>query len=338
MKIAVDAMGSDNYPVPDVEGAVQGAREFDVALLLVGKPDAIEAELARHDTAGLSIEVVPASQVIEMTDSPATAVRSKPDSSMVVGMKLLKQGRADAFVSMGNTGGMLAAAIFHLGRIKGIKRPALSTVFPTASGHTFILDIGANADVKPDYLPQFALMGSVYVERVLGVPNPRVGLVSNGEEESKGSEVVQAAHQLIKHMPGINFIGNVEGRDIPFGKADVVVTDGFTGNIIIKLAEGLGKMMKTMIREELKADPLSIVGGVMARRAFDRISERTNYARYGGAPLLGVDGIVIVGHGSSTAFAVKHAVRVARTAAEQKIVAAIREGLAATVPETAESE
>lgn len=338
MKIAVDAMGSDNYPVPDVEGAVQGAREFDVALLLVGKPDAIEAELARHDTAGLSIEVVPASQVIEMTDSPATAVRSKPDSSMVVGMKLLKEGRADAFVSMGNTGGMLAAAIFHLGRIKGIKRPALSTVFPTASGRTFILDIGANADVKPDYLPQFALMGSVYVERVLGVPNPRVGLVSNGEEESKGSEVVQAAHQLIKHMPGINFIGNVEGRDIPFGKADVVVTDGFTGNIIIKLAEGLGKMMKTMIREELKADPLSIVGGVMARRAFDRISERTNYARYGGAPLLGVDGIVIVGHGGSTAFAVKHAVRVARTAAEQKIVAAIREGLAATVPETAESE
>ncbi|HBY98058.1 MAG: phosphate acyltransferase PlsX [Ardenticatenaceae bacterium] len=335
MKIAVDAMGSDRYPAPDVEGALRGAREYGVALLLVGKPDLIETELTRHDTSGLAIEIVPASQAIEMTEAPANAVRSKPDSSMVVGMKLLKEGRADAFVSMGNTGGMLAAGILHLGRIKGIKRPALSTVFPVITGHTFILDIGANADVKPDYLAQFALMGALYAERVLGVPNPRVGLVSNGEEEVKGSEVVQAAHQLIKAMPAINFIGNVEGRDIPLGTADVVVTDGFTGNVIIKLAEGLGKMMKAMIREELKADPLSMLGGLMARRAFDRISERTNYARYGGAPLLGVDGVVIVGHGSSTAFAVKHAVRVARTAAEQRIVAAIRAGLEAAVPEAA---
>lgn len=330
MNIAVDAMGSDNHPVPDVEGAVQAAREYGVSILLVGKPEVIERELARHETAGLSIEIVPASQVIEMREHPASAVKNKPDSSMVVGMNLVKEGRAAAFVSMGNTGGMLAAAIFRLGRIKGIKRPALSTVFPTMKGHTFLLDIGANADVKPEYLAQFALMGSVYAERVLGVPNPRVGLVSNGEEETKGSELVQAAHALLRQMPGINFIGNVEGRDIPLGKADVVVTDGFTGNVIIKVAEGFGKMMKSMIREELKGDPLSMVGGLLAKRAFDRISERTNYARYGGAPLLGVDGIVIIGHGSSTAFAVKNAVRVARAAVQQDIVTAIREGLIAT--------
>jgi glycerol-3-phosphate acyltransferase PlsX len=337
MKIAVDAMGTDNHPEPDVEGAVAGARIYEVPILLVGQPEVVERELAKHDISGLDIEIIPASQVIEMDEHPAQAVKSKPDSSMVVGMKLVKEGKADAFVSMGNTGGMLAAGIFQLGRIKGIKRPALSTIFPTIPGYTFILDVGANADVKPEYLAQFALMGSLYSEHVLGVERPKVGLLSNGEEESKGNELVLEAHQLLKAIPNINFIGNIEGRDVPLGKADVVVTDGFTGNVLVKMSEGLGKMMKHIIQTEIKADPLSMLGGLIAMRAFNRIKAHSDYSKYGGAPLLGLDGIAIVGHGSSNAFAVENAVRVARSAVENNIVEAIRSGLAASSPAGAAS-
>ncbi len=326
MKIAVDAMGGDHAPAAPVEGAVLAAREYGVTVVLVGRPEAIEPELARHDTSGLSVEIEPASQVIGMEEQPALAVRSKPDSSMVVGMKLLKAGHVDGFFSAGNTGGMLAAAIFHLGRIKGIKRPALSTIFPTAHGHCLLLDVGANAEVKPEFLVQFALMGHVYASRVLGVHAPRVGLVSNGEEETKGTPLVQEAHRMLKQADEINFIGNVEGKDIPAGLADVVVTDGFTGNVIIKLAEGLGSLMKQLIREELTRDPLSMVGALLSKRAFDRLSRRTDYSVYGGAPLLGVNGVVIIGHGRSNPVAVKNGVRVAKTAVEQEVVATIRDG------------
>ncbi|MDQ7029423.1 MAG: phosphate acyltransferase PlsX [Ardenticatenia bacterium] len=326
MRIAVDAMGGDHAPAAPVEGALLAAREYGVSVVLVGQPEAVERELARHDITGLSVEIEPASQVIEMDESPALAVRAKPDSSMVVGMKLLKAGRADGFFSAGNTGGVLAAAIFHLGRIKGIKRPALSTIFPTMTGHCLLLDVGANAEVKPEFLVQFALMGHVYADRVLGRPAPRVGLVSNGEEESKGPPVVQEAHRLLKQAGEINFIGNVEGKDIPAGLADVVVTDGFTGNVIIKLAEGLGSLMKQLIREELTRDPLSMAGALLSKRAFNRLSRRTDYSVYGGAPLLGVNGVVIIGHGRSNPVAVKNGVRVAKTAVEQEVVPTIREG------------
>lgn len=366
MKIIVDAMGGDHAPQAPVEGAVMAARRYGMTIVLVGKPDVIEAELKKHDTSGLSIEIEPASQVIEMEDEPARAVKAKPDSSMVVGMKMLKEGRADGFFSAGNTGGMLAAAIFHLGRIKGVKRPALSTIFPTVKGHCLLLDVGANAEVKPEYLAQFGLMGAVYAERVLGRRNPTVGLVSNGEEEKKGTPIVQEAHQLLKTMP-INFYGNVEGKDIPAGLVDVVVTDGFTGNVIIKFAEGLGAMTKQLLREELARDAkalvktpqgavvslaaagglawlatqsgvaLGFIGGLLAntgligwgfKRALDRISQRTDYAEYGGAPLLGVDGVVIIGHGRSNPYAVMNGVRVAKTAVEQGVVQAIRDGIA----------
>lgn len=368
MRIAVDAMGGDHAPSSPIEGALLAARAYGVTIVFVGKPDVIEAELAKHDTAGLSYDIAPASEIIEMEDEPAMAARKKRDSSIVVGLKLLKSGDADGFFSAGNTGGVLAGAIFNVGRIKGVQRPALSTIFPTVQGHSLLLDIGANAEVKPDYLAQFALMGAIYADRVLGITRPRVGLVSNGEEEMKGTETIKEAHQLIKQMSNLNFIGNVEGKDVTAGIADVIVTDGFTGNVMIKLAEGLGQMTKQFLKEELLRDPMELVKqaqtpagmaaslagavltllglrssfvrgllaglglntallGSLAKRASDRISQRTDYSEYGGAPLLGIDGVVIIGHGRSNPQAVKNGVRVAKTAVEQNVVDAIRDGL-----------
>jgi phosphate acyltransferase len=271
-----------------------------------------------------------------MDEHPANAVRAKDDSSMVVGLKLVKQGEADAFVSMGNTGGVLAASLLGLGRIPGIKRPAISSVFPTLKGFTFILDIGANADTRPEWLVQFALMGSVYAERILDIKNPRVGLVSNGEEETKGNELVQQAHALLKAAP-LNFIGNVEGKDVLLShSADVVVTDGFTGNIIVKFAEALGKMLTGLIREEVKRDPVSMAGGLLAKNALRRVAARVDDTELGGAPLLGVNGVVIIGHGRANRVALRNAVRVARQMVEQDVVKTIADGVAA-LPQSIEA-
>ncbi|MGQ9714565.1 MAG: phosphate acyltransferase PlsX [Anaerolineae bacterium] len=329
MRILLDAMGGDHAPQVTVEGAVWAAREFGVEVVLVGREEDLRRELAKHETVGLPLTLVHASEVVEMHEHPAMAVRAKRDSSMVVGMKMLKQGEVDAFVSMGNTGGVLAAALLHLGRIPGVMRPALSTVYPTVKGFCLILDVGANTDCRPQWLQQFALMGSIYAERVLGVAQPKVGLVSNGEEETKGSQLVQETHQLLKETPGLHFIGNVEGKDIAPGMADVVVTDGFTGNVIIKLSEGLAWMFKTLAREELKRSPVALLGGLLARGAFDGLADRLDYAKYGGAPLLGVDGVVIIGHGRSNALAVRNAIRVAQQAVEGRVLETIKEGLAA---------
>jgi glycerol-3-phosphate acyltransferase PlsX len=326
MKIVLDAMGGDYAPPVAVEGGVWAAREYGVEVILVGREEDVRRELAKHDTSDLSLPVVHASQVIEMEEHPATAVKAKKDSSMVVGMDLVKRGEAEAFVTMGNSGGALAAALFGLGRIRGIKRPALSTVYPTTPGLCFLLDVGANTDCKPEYLLQFAHMGVAYAERVLGIANPRVGIVSNGEEEGKGSILVQEAYQLLKKS-GLNFIGNVEGKDIPAGMADVVVTDGFTGNVIAKLSEGLAASLLSVIKEEIKKNPLATVGALLSKPAFNKVGKRLDYAEFGGAPLLGVDGVVIVGHGRSNAKAVKNAVRVAKRAVEGEMLAAIKEGL-----------
>lgn len=326
MRIVLDAMGGDHAPPVAVEGGVWAAREFGIEVILVGREEDVRQELARHDTSGLSLPIVHASQVIEMDEHPAAAVKAKKDSSMVVGIDLVKRGEAESFVTMGNSGGALAAALFGLGRIRGIKRPALSTVYPTTPGLCFMLDVGANTDCKPEYLLQFAQMGAVYAERVLGIANPRVGIVSNGEEEGKGSILVQEAHQLLKNS-GLNFIGNVEGKDIPAGMADVVVTDGFTGNVIGKLSEGLAASLLGIIKEEVKKSPLASLGALLSRPAFDQVKKRLDYAEFGGAPLLGVDGVVIVGHGRSNAKAVKNAVRVAKRAVEGGMLAAIKEGL-----------
>jgi len=326
MKIVLDAMGGDHAPPVAVEGGVWAAREYGIEVILVGREEDVQRELARYDTSGLSLPIVHASQVIEMEEHPAAAVKAKQDSSMVVGMGLIKRGEADAFVSAGNSGGVMAAALFSLGRIRGIKRPALSTVYPTTPGLCFMLDVGANTDCKPEYLFQFAYMGVAYAERVLGIANPRVGIVSNGEEEGKGSILVQEAYQLLKKS-GLNFIGNVEGKDIPAGMADVVVTDGFTGNVIGKLSEGLAASLLSVIKEEIKKSPIATVGALLSRPAFDKVKKRLDYAEFGGAPLLGVDGVVIVAHGRSNAKAIKNAVRVAKQAVEGGMLAAIKEGL-----------
>jgi len=335
MKIVVDAMGSDGYPKPDVEGAVLAAREYGVEIVLVGKTDVVEPELAKYKTTGLPISVVHASQIIEMREHPAAAVRSKRDASMVVAMEMLKRGEVDAFVSAGNSGGCLASAIFYLGRIKGVERPALSSIFPTHNGPCFMLDIGANTDCKPIYLQQFAIMGSIYVEKALGIPRPRVAIVSNGEEEGKGSILVQETVPLLKES-NINFVGNVEGKDIPAGMADVVVTDGFTGNVIVKLSEGVAKLMLDMIKEEIKARPLAVAGAALAKGAFDQVRKRLDYREYGGGVLLGVDGIVIIGHGRSDSLAIKNAIRVAKQAVESRVLASIRESIAAHLTTTAQ--
>ena len=328
MKIALDAMGGDHAPAVPVHAAVWAARDFGLTVQLVGRPEALEAELAKHHTAGLNLPVIPASEVIEMNEQPSAAVKTKKDSSMAVALRLVKTGQSQAFVSAGNSGGVLAAALFGLGRIKGIKRPALSTVFPNASehGYCFLLDVGANTDVRPEFLLQFALMGSHYAYRVLNIPNPRIGLLSTGEEEDKGNILIQEVTPLLKASK-LNFIGNVEGKDIPAGLADVIVTDGFTGNVYIKGAEGVASIILQILKKEIKSRPLAIVGAMLARGALQALQTKLDYREFGGGPLLGVNGVVIIAHGRSDAYAIRNAIRVAKQAAEKNIVGAIEQGL-----------
>lgn len=327
MRIVVDAMGGDHAPEVVIQGLQAYLAQGTANVILVGQEDKVKPLLEKYPLPPERVQFRHASQVIEMDEHPAEAVKAKEDSSMVVGMNLLKSGEADAFMSAGNSGGVLAAALFRLGRIPGIKRPALSTVFPTQKGFTFILDIGANTDCKPLYLQQFGIMGSIYAERVLGVPNPRVGIVSNGEEPGKGSMLVQEAFELLKGS-NLNFIGNVEGKDIPAGMADVVVTDGFTGNVIIKLAEGAAALMLGIIGEEIRRRKVAALGALLAKPAFRAVKHRLDYAEYGGAPLLGVDGVVIIAHGRSNAKAICNAIRVAERAVNGKIVEQIKSGVA----------
>ena len=328
MKIALDTMGGDHAPAAAVHAAVWAARDFKLTVQLVGQPKAIEAELAKHKTTGLDLPIIPASEVIEMHEHPATAVKNKKDASMVMAMGLLKTKDSDAFVSAGNSGGVLAAALFGLGRIKGIKRPALSVIFPNDSpqGYCFLLDVGANTDVRPEFLLQFALMGHHYASQVLNIPNPRVGLLSTGEEEDKGNMLVQEVTPLLKASK-LNFIGNIEGKDIPAGLADVVVTDGFTGNVFIKGAEGVASMIVKALEREIKARPLAVAGALLARPAFRALKAKLDYREYGGGPLLGVNGVVIIAHGRSDAYAIRNAIRVAKQAAEKNIVGVIEQGL-----------
>lgn len=329
MKIVLDAMGGDYGPAPNVEAAVSVAREFGYEIVLVGRQEMIRPLLVQHNTAGLQLPIVHASEVIEMHEHPAQAVKAKKDSSIVVGMQLVARGDADAFVTMGHTGAALAAALFHLGRITGIHRPCLTTAFPTVKGWVLLCDLGANVDCKPEWLVQFALMGSVYAERVMGKRNPRVGLISNGEEETKGTQVVQEAHAMLKHAP-INFIGNVQGYDIPLGNADVFVTDGFTGNVIVKFAEGMKTMVESLLREAFMTNLQTKLAGALAKDAIKQImKQRLDYEEVGGAPLLGVDGVVIIGHGRSKARAIRSALLRAAETVERRVVDAIEDGVKA---------
>lgn len=328
MKIALDAMGGDNGAAVNVEGAVAAAREFGYEVALVGKQDQLRPILNQQHTAGLTIPIVHASEVVEMHEHPAQAVKAKKDSSMVVAMNMVKRGEADAFVTMGNTGGALAAALFNLGRIKGIHRPALSAQIPTLKGWSMLMDVGANAEVKPEYLAQFALMGSIYAERVLGKRNPAVALISNGEEDTKGTTLVQEANQMIRKLP-INFIGNAEGRHIPAGEADVFITDGFTGNVMLKLMEGMQTFFKTLLKDTAMRDTRSKLGGLLMRPGINATMNGLNYEEVGGAPLLGVDGVVVIGHGRSKARAVRSAIHVAAQYVQKQVVDTIEKGLAA---------
>ena len=328
MRIVVDAMGSDNNPVPDVAGAVMAAHKLKDTIILVGDDTAIKTELAKHDTNGLSLEIVHADQVITMEDKPSLIVREKKNSSMHVCMNLVKTGDADAFVTVGNTGAALGIAMLRnvgLGRILGIKRPALGVIFPTPE-RPMLIDNGANADCKPEYLLQFALMGSLYVERVLEINSPRVGLLSNGEEEGKGNILIQEAIPLLE-AADINYIGNIEPKDFMGGVADVVVTDGFTGNIMMKTAEAVASYMSKMIRVNIKSNPITAVGGLLARPAFDRVKKHLDPDEVGGAPLLGVNGVVIIGHGRSGAIAIMRAIEQAKHVAEKQVVDAIAAGI-----------
>ncbi|MEZ4640251.1 MAG: phosphate acyltransferase PlsX [Caldilineaceae bacterium] len=327
MNIALDVMGGDFAPQEIVAGAVLAAREYGITVSLVGKPGAIEQELAKHDVSGLSLPIVPASEVIEMHDKPAQAVRNKKDSSMAVACRLVKSGEAQAFVTAGNTGGALAAGILHIGRMKGIHRPALITPFPTQNGFCTLLDVGANADVKPENLQQFAVMGTIYAKRIMNIANPSVRILSNGEEQGKGSQLVIETAQLLERTPGVNFQGNIEGRDVMTGAADVIITDGFTGNVLIKTAEGMVKLFRSVLTEELKASPVTAVGGLLSRPAFNRMARRLDDSEFGGAILMGLSSVLVVGHGKSNANATRHAIRVAKQSIELKMIEEVQHGI-----------
>ncbi len=328
MRIVLDAMGSDDYPAPDVAGAVMAAREWpDDQVIVVGQKSPIKRTLKDLDAEGLNLEIVEADEVIEMDDEPAWAAREKKASSMHVGMELVCDGQADAFVSAGNTGGVLAVATLHtLKRIRGVKRPALAAILPLPAGQFVILDIGANADCKPEYLVQFAVMGSVYAEAVLGRRNPRVALLSNGEEQGKGNQLVKETTKLLEDSD-LDFIGNVEPKEAMACSADVVVHDGFTGNIFIKTTESTASMLNHLIRDEIKAGPLTAVGGLLAKPAFKRVAKCVDPFEIGGGPLLGVNGVVIVAHGRSNGRAIKNAIGQARHAVQGGVVEAIRQGV-----------
>ncbi len=325
MKIALDAMGSDKRPKPDVEGAVMAAREFGICITLVGDKARIESELARHDTRGLDLPIVHTPTEIAMREH-VDAIKSKKDASMNVAVRLVKERKTEAFVTMGNSGAAMATALLTLGRIKGIDRPGFAAVIPSGNSRTLLIDIGANAEVKPENLYQFAMMGSIYMHRVLGVPNPRIALLSNGEEEGKGTTIVRNAYKLLKDSH-LNFIGNAEGKDVPRGFADVVVSDGFAGNVMIKTMEGVAETLVEFLKAEIKSRPIAMLGAALAKPAFDALKLRLDYAEIGGAPVLGVNGITIIGHGRSNAKAVKNAIRAAKQAVEGNLIEVIRAAL-----------
>lgn len=307
--IAVDAMGGDNAPMEIVKGAVEAAKEIDYKIALVGREDDINAELAKYSCDKNKISVVNATEVIETCEVPTVAIRKKKDSSMVVGLNMVKKGEAAAFVSAGNTGALLTGATVIIGRIPGVERPALGTMIPTEKGMSLLIDAGANVDAKPNYLVQFAKMGSVYVENIFGVPNPKVGLINIGVESEKGNALVKETYGLLNEETGINFTGNLEARDISLGEVDVMVADAFVGNVVLKLMEGFGKSILKIIKKELMSDLLSKLGAVMATGAFKRIKKYFDYADVGGAPFLGLKALVVKAHGNSDARAVKGAIK-----------------------------
>ncbi len=318
LKIAIDVMGGDSAPASEVAGAVAAARQWGCEAILVGDTEKIQKELAKHQTQGLSIEIQHASEVVGMQDSASDAVRKKKDSSVRVAFDLVKQGKAAGAVSTGNSGATMAAGMAVLRRVKGIDRPAIGTLVPTLTGQTMVLDMGANVECKPINLLQFAVMGSIYIEQVLGKSHPRVGLLSNGEEEKKGNDLTREAHQLLKETD-LNYVGYVEGGDVYNGSVDVVVCDGFVGNVLLKVSEGLAVAIGTMLKREIESRFWARLGYLLSRSAFDAFKKKINPAEYGGAPLLGIAGTGVICHGSSDPVAISIAIRQATEFAKIKL-------------------
>lgn len=324
MKIAIDAMGGDFAPQEIIEGVLQAAGAYpETELILVGQLDRIRPLLTKPFP---NITLIEAREVVEMDEHPASAIRKKKDASIVVATRLVKEGKADAVVSAGSTGAQMAAALLGLGRIKGIERPAIATVLPTLEGGKLMLDVGANPDASAHNLLQYALMGNIYAERILRMPQPRIGLLNIGSEEGKGNELTQSAYGLLKNAP-LNFIGNVEGRDVPYGRADVVVCDGFVGNVFLKAAEGLASVLFKLIREKITATPVRKIGALAVKPGLKEIAKMMDADEYGGAPLLGVNGISIICHGSSKAKAILNAIRIAQDCVQEDFIGNIREEL-----------
>jgi glycerol-3-phosphate acyltransferase PlsX len=326
MRIVLDAMGRDTHPDPEVEAAIQIASIYNEEIILVGPDNILQPMLQDHGSYPTLVKIIHAPEVLEMTDKPASNARRKAKNSMAIGMDLIKSGQGDAFITAGNTGGAMANALFRLGRIKGVKRPALTALFPVRNGKCVVLDIGANADCKAEYLMQFATMGAIYAEKVLGIKNPKIALLSNGEEAGKGNDLIKETFpQLTKS--NLNFIGNVEGKELFNGEAHVVVTDGFTGNILLKSSEAVAKLLTDLIREEMLKSTRTKIGGLLAKPAFENIKKLMDPGEVGAAPLLGINGLVFVGHGRSDARALVNASRVARHAIENDLLDALRNAI-----------
>src|ERR1041384_6294678 len=327
-------MGSDGAPHPEIDGARAAARDLEVGVILVGQTERVEPELRRcgwRRQGDRGIELVEAPEGTRMDEPVATSVRRKRKSSLRIGAKLVAEGRADGLVSAGNTGAAMATAKMVLGMLPGVDRPALAALIPTkAYKPVLLLDVGANADCKPQHMAQFAIMGDAYARTVLGIARPSVGLMSIGEEEAKGNELTKEAFPLLREVSSLNFVGNVEGRDVFTGSVDVIITDGFTGNVMLKLSEGLTDAMLSMIKRELTASAVTKAGAVLAKPAFRNIKKRLDYSEHGGAPLLGVQKIVVIGHGSSNARAIRNAIRSVKEFSENRAGERIEKGIAET--------
>ncbi|MFH1093128.1 MAG: phosphate acyltransferase PlsX [Candidatus Omnitrophota bacterium] len=311
MRIAVDAMGGDKAPDVIIKGAILAAKEIDAEIILVGRQEVIEANLSSQKFVPDNITVVNATEVIEMDDSPAVSVRRKKDASINIAVKMVKECQADAIVSAGNTGAVVCAASLFLKILPGVDRPGISVLLPTLKNVVQMIDMGANIDAKPEHLMQYGVMGSIYSKHVLNKKNPSVGLLNIGEEETKGPEFVKETFKLLEQNKNINFIGNVEGRDIYVGDCDVIVCDGFLGNVVLKVSEGLADAIKEMLKRKLSSNMITKIGSLLSAPAFRALKKEIDYSEYGGAPLLGIDGVCIIAHGGSSANAIKNAVRVA---------------------------
>lgn len=327
MRIAVDAMGGDHAPRVNVDGALAAAREFGISSLLVGRAAELKPLLAQAGSHGEDIEIVDAPEVVTMGDPATAAIRKKRNSSIRVAANCVRDGRAQGLVSAGHTGAAMVSAKMVIGTIEGVDRPALATILPNLTGHCLLLDVGANPDAKTQHFKEFAVMGSIYAQLVFGRKNPSIGLMSIGEEASKGTDRTKEAFKTLKET-GLNFIGNVEGRDVFNGKVDVIVTDGFTGNVILKVSEALAEMVEKLLREEIKKTLKASVGFLLSRQAFRNFKSRLDYSEYGGAPLLGAKGCVIICHGRSSAKAVKNAIRLAAEFSRRKLAEKIQSSIA----------